>query len=335
MILCPICKKEFKDRRVFGLHLSTTHKGNFESDLEKELLLVETLFGHELVEKIKQEYIDCLYCIDDLPIDIAKYISLLGIKRTSKQERSTERYKKKYKNSIIEKYGVDNISKSAHIQSKKIKTYEKKYGSYENYLEEQRQYMKDGYETYSSDIERRSDQQSKAVASYISKFGYDNPAKHPDVKDKIGNSQKNRIDKLSYDERLIMTSKAREAVCSRGGYSSKPEKRVRKSLIDLNIDALYNKPLWNYNWDLVIGKFLIEVQGTMWHAKPTLYKETDLIMGKLLAKDIWQKDAKKHKKAREEGYTVIEIWEDEIARCNDSELVQLLKERLESHGFCF
>ena len=335
MIICPICKRELKNRRIFGVHLSTTHKKHFVNDVEKEKLLVETLFGFEAVEKTKQDYLDCKYCIYDLPIDIAKYIALLGIKRTSKQERATERYKKKYTNSIIEKYGVDNISKSAEVQDKKVKTIEEKYNSYKTYLEQHREFMREGYKIYNSNDLRKMEQQSKAIATCVSKFGVDNPAKNSDVRSKIGRTNKDRLKRLTYDERLKMTSKAREAVCHRGGYSSKPEKRVRKSLIDLNIEALYNKHIWNYNWDLVVGNFLIEVQGTMWHAKPGLYKETDLIMGKMLAKDIWQKDAKKHNKAREEGYTVIEIWEDEIAKFNDEELTKFIKERLENNGFCF
>jgi G:T-mismatch repair DNA endonuclease (very short patch repair protein) len=335
MISCPICLKEFKDRRIFGLHLSRTHRNYFSNDLEKEKLLVDTLFGGDLVEKIKLDYVNCRYCINNLPIDISKYITLLGIKRTSKQERSTERYKQTYTKSIFEKYGVDNISKSDIVQAKKVQTIEKKHGSYEKYLEQHRDFMTEGYKIYNNDEHRKEEQHSKAIATYISKFGCDNPTKNPLVKSKLSHTQKNRIAKLTDDERLSMTSKARESVSHRGGYSSKPEKRVRKSLIDLNIEACYNKHIWNYNWDLVVGKFLIEVQGTMWHAKPGLYKETDLIMGKLLAKDIWLKDAKKHKKAKEEGYTVIEIWEDEIAKYNDEELTTFIKERLENNGFLF
>ncbi len=57
--------------------------------------------------------------------------------------------------------------------------------------------------------------------------------------------------------------------------------------------------MWNYNFDMVFDKLIIEVQGDMWHANPLFYKENDLIMGKLLAKDIWAKDERKKKKAEE------------------------------------
>ena len=151
----------------------------------------------------------------------------------------------------------------------------------------------------------------------------------------MGNSQRLLYSLLSEDELRERTSAARAAVCSRGGYSSKPEKRIRKVFVELDLEIECNKHLWHYNWDIIFDRYLVEVQGTMWHAKPGKYKETDLIMGKLLVKDIWEKDRKKHIKAVSEGYTVIEIWEDEIAKCNDTELTQLVTERLIKNGYKF
>ena len=63
----------------------------------------------------------------------------------------------------------------------------------------------------------------------------------------------------------------------------------------------------------------------MWHANPSKYKENDLIMGKILAKTLWEKDAKKRKKAEENGFRLIEIWEDAIVRRNDVELIHLIE----------
>ena len=137
-----------KNRRVFGLHLATTHRTHFSTDIEREKLLIDTLFGSELVTQVINDYLMEKYCIANLPISIDKYIKLLGIKRTSSEERRTDRYKKTYKDAILEKYEVDNISKSKLIQSKKEKTCADKYGSYETYLEQHRAYMRDGYDEY-------------------------------------------------------------------------------------------------------------------------------------------------------------------------------------------
>jgi G:T-mismatch repair DNA endonuclease (very short patch repair protein) len=332
MILCPMCSKELKNRRTLGVHLSRSHI--FSSDLEKETMLVYTLFGEIEVEKIKNEYVDEKYSAYELPIDIVKYLTLLGVKRTSKQERATERYKTNYKNSIVKKYGVDNISKVKSVQQKKEDTVAKNYGSYNNYLATQRQNMRAGYDDYVGS-EKHVSTISKQQETCLERYGDKNFGCGIEAKEKSKVSLKETIASWTYEERLSRTSIAREAVCSRGGYSSKPEKRVQKILIDLGVIALHNKHLWKYNWDIVIDKIIIEVQGTMWHAKPDRYKATDLIMGKLLASDIWAKDTRKQTKAKEEGYTVIEIWEDEINKRTDEELTNLVKERLIENGYEF
>ena len=78
--------------------------------------------------------------------------------------------------------------------------------------------------------------------------------------------------------------------------------------------------------NLVIGNLIIEVQGVMWHGKPTIYSPEDTIMsGKILIEDIWIKDKRKADKAVENGYAVAYIWEDEIKSSSDGELAIILK----------
>lgn len=336
MILCPLCNTEFKNRRCLSCHLATTHKTDFNTDLDKERLLVYTIFGKEEVEKLVLDYQSEKYSIHELPLDISKYLSLLGIKRTSKEERKTERYKTKYLKSIQEKYGNDitNISQVKEVQKKKERTVSEKYGSYEIYLEHQRGLMKDGFNDYVG-TEKHKNTVRKIETTCLERYGHSNFGNGKDALTRSKQTRKDIIAQWSYEERLERTSKARESVNHRGGYSSKPEKRVRKALIDLNVESVYNKHIWNYNWDMVIENILIEVQGVMWHAKPSKYKETDLIMGKILAKDIWEKDKRKHAKAKDEGYKVIEIWEDEIWDRDDFELCELVKERLIVNGYVF
>lgn len=337
MILCPLCQKELKDRRVLSLHLSTTHKHNFSSDLEKETLLVNTLFGCVAVKQTTEDYINEVYCVNALPIDITKFLLLSGVKRTSKQERSTDRYKKKYINSIQEKYGkgIINISQSAEVKKKKEDTVKETFGSVGAYLKEKKNQLAAGYTSYVGTAKHK-DTITKIENTCIERYGHSNFGSGVAARKKSKIALKARIASLSYEERLSRTSRARAAVNHRGGFSSKPEKRVRKSLIDLDTQFSYNVHKWNYNWDMMEDNFIIEVQGTMWHAKPDRYKENDLIMGKILAKDIWAKDRRKRVKAESEGYTLIEIWEDEINKCHsDEELTTLIKERLVENGYKF
>lgn len=336
MILCPLCNKPVIDRRGLSNHLTVKHKSQLESEIQKERLIVYTLFGENFVENTVLEYLEEKYCIMDLPIDIAKYITLLGVKRSSKEERKTNRYKTKYLESIQKIYGDDvlNISQADEIKKKKQNTVTKRHGSYEKYIEHQRELMLVGYDEYKY-TEKAKLAKEKREKTCLEKYGNKNFGQGIEAKEKRKQTHKETISSWDYRERLERTKNARESVTSRGGYSSKPEKRIRKVLIDLDIDALYNQFLWNYSWDLVFDKIIIEVQGTMWHAKPCLYKADDLIMGKLLAKDIWEKDRKKQKKAKEEGYTVLEIWEDEISKKSDDELLILVKNRLIENGYIF
>lgn len=330
ILLCPICNKELSTRRAFSIHLSRSHE--FATELEKETLSVYTIFGKDEVEKLKNDYISGKYSINGLPFDICKFLDLSGLKRSSKEERATERYKQKYKNSILQKYGVENISQSKIIQKKKEETCAKKHGSYEEYLVAQRSHMREGYNGYVKSREHH-ETYLKVEQTCLERYGYKNFGLGREAKEKSKIKRKETIASWEYEERLQRTAKARASVNHRGGFSSKPEKRVRKALVDLDIESKYNQNLFNYNWDIVIGNFIIEVQGVMWHAKKDRYKANDLIMGRILASDIWEKDKRKRCKAEENGFVVIEIWEDEIAKCNDDDLVVLVEERLKQNGF--
>lgn len=340
MITCPLCNKEFKDRRTFGLHLTTIEAEHFETDLDKEIFLVNTLFGSDLVKKIINDYQAKLLCTHDIAIsntNIVKLITLMGIKRTSKEERLTERYKQKYLESIQNKYGPDitNVSQLPTVRKKIEETCSIAHGSYENYLRKQREIMAVGYQDNYINTERHQAQIVKMQDTCEEKYGTRNFGQGNDAKAKYQKSIKARVASWDHAERLERTSKARAAVTSRGGYSSKPEKRIRQCLTELDINFEANKFLWKYSFDMVFDKLIIEVQGDMWHANPLRYKEDDLIMGKLLAKDLWAKDARKKKKAEENGYKMIYIWEHEISKKSDAELIEAVKTKLLESGYVF
>lgn len=336
MINCPLCQSNFINRRTFALHSSRSHK--FSNDLEKENFIVYTIFGKNLVDNTVSDYINEIYCISNLPVDISKYLKLLGVKRTSKEERKTDRYKNTYINSIRIKYSdesITNISQVKEVQDKKVKTYAKNYGTYDNYLEIQRIKLKESYDDVYLNSEKHIEAQKKMKNTCLNLYGNENFGLGSDAITKSKFTRRNTIASWEYEERLDRTAKARECVTHRGGYSSKPEKRIRKILIDMGIDCEYNKFIHKYSWDMLIKntKILIEVQGTMWHAKPSIYNANDLIMGKILAQDIWNKDKRKRDKVESNGYKLIEIWEDEIKSKSDDELQILIKERLHEYEF--
>lgn len=72
-----------------------------------------------------------------------------------------------------------------------------------------------------------------------------------------------------------------------------------------------------YFFDFVIAeiKFCIEFNGIHYHAKPTIYSETDIVTklkGKpKLVKEIWQFDKTKNSALESRGFKILTVWEDE------------------------
>lgn len=79
------------------------------------------------------------------------------------------------------------------------------------------------------------------------------------------------------------------------------------------------------------NKKIIEFNGIDWHAKPTKYKPDDHIKFQnhtdLIAKDIWKRDQEKIQFAKDQGYDVLVIWEDEY-RNNPNLIVEQCKQFL-------
>lgn len=331
MLTCPICGDSFKERKGFSNHLTRMHKSL--SFMEKEEILVKTIFGSDEVEKVLNGYINFEYPFYQLPIDIRKYITLLGKKRSSKEERASQRYKDKYNSSIKNKYGVENISQAKFVKEKKKNTAKVNYGSWEAYLSKCREHMRLGFEEYLRSDERKKEQQQKSKQTLQNLYGVDNAAQLPHVRKIISQKAKERLSKLSEDELRELTAPARESVCSRGGYSSKPEHRVRAALADIGLSFFTNKNLWSYNWDIVFEdlKLLIEVNGDYWHANPSFYKKGDMISypgGLRAVEDVWKKDARKAKKAKSKGWRLLVVWEADIVSKTDRELLFFIEEKL-------
>lgn len=335
MFKCTICNIEFKTRRSLAVHVATTEKKNFDSDLKREKFIVDILFSEHEVESMVNDYLAGKFCVDDFKQqgkDISKYLTLLGVKRTSREERQTDRHKNLYLESIQKKYGdgITNISQVAEVQAKKVETVSSKHGSYDLYLAEQRKHMKRGYCEYANDPERLQATVSEIKSTILNRYGVENVAHIPEV---IIKNKRSRIafwENKSYEERLAYTEKARSHVCHRGGYESKLERRVQECLDAEQIEYKKHVMLFKYNFDLLIDDVIIEVQGDMWHGNPTMYKPDDYIMGKLKVSDVWAKDERKRLIVESNGYKIIYIWENEIRSCKTHDaLWNLIKMRID------
>ena len=91
---CKLCGKTLPNRRSLSGHYTRIHK--LSDDIYKESLIVNTLYGEDNVKYYTEQYLSGNFSISCLPIDISIYLKLLGLKRTSSEERKTARYKEKY-----------------------------------------------------------------------------------------------------------------------------------------------------------------------------------------------------------------------------------------------
>lgn len=331
MVLCKKCLQKFPDRRSFSVHVSRSEKKNFSSVVEMEKFILESIFGSDVLQDLVSKYINEEVCCNDLRsigMDITKYLKLLGIKRSSSDERKTSRFKDKYHSSILEKYGVYYLSQAQSVKDKVKDSMAKRYGTYDEFSKIARDRLIESLIPYYSDPNRVRITCQKSQKTIINRYGVDNCSKIPAVRMVNSKKAKERIGRLSTDEKRKMTSRARECVNHRGGFESGLERTIQHCLVDMGVEFKKHVHISDYSFDLLISNnILIEIQGEFWHANPEKYLPTDIIMGKM-AKDIWDKDAAKKIAAEKAGYRVVYIWENEIRSADTNKLKEIISSRI-------
>lgn len=96
--------------------------------------------------------------------------------------------------------------------------------------------------------------------------------------------------------------------------------------IDLLAPTSRRKKCFVYDFFLPDWNLLLEVQGTYWHADPTIFKSDDILHfpgGETFeAAQVWFSDKEKADKALEEGYNFATIWEREIKNSDTERVIQ-------------
>lgn len=316
------CGVECTSKQTLGSHVGRMHKEL--TTIEKAIAKFKIIAPHGDFKQVLDDYIGGRTVFYELPVEAQEIISAHGKKRSSKEERATVRYQDKYRAAIIEKFGVENISQSEIVKKKKDATFLKNHGIGMN------EYLKNNVQPLGP-IAASTQPQYKlkqnyenASATLYHKYGVSNPSQMEKVREINSAKQKAFWCNKTYDERVLYTSFAR----SRITHISKIEQRVKNVLEQHGIVGVYNKHLFGYSWDIRIGNTLIEVNGIYWHAKPTIYKNDDVLCGNLTAGQVWLKDRIKKETAQSNGFQVIYIWEDDINKWTDQEIYQFLDKEM-------
>ena len=321
MFKCYKCGFTSSVKKAFSNHLSRTEKISGE---ELERLKLKTYYPELDIDQIIKEYLSCETCVSSIKqkygADLAPLLTILGIKRSHKEEKATARYQKSYADSCMAKFGESNPSKLKAVKDKKQNTYFEKYGVKCNLqIPEVR---KKANLTWNKNVAKH---RTSLLETLRARYGVDNPAKIPLAKLKNSISQKSRFAAMAYEERLNATAAARAALTAMPNWTSKIEERVFNLCVQKFQNVRRHVFLFRYNFDLQIGKTLIEVNGDFWHANPAKgYKPGDELLKGWTVDAVWDKDAKKQRAAEEAGYKVVTLWEQDINAMSDDVIMNVI-----------
>lgn len=291
--ICPFCGENIRK----SSHLNKCNPNVNEKDAYD--LMIEKTYGHKSIE-IMEDYLNGLSLPDikkkyGIPYKTTEKILMYsGYSTRTIKESCNQNRTKKYVDTVLMKYGVDNVSKLDEIKSKKNQTFLKNYGV-------DNVFKIDGFAHYVSNI-------------CLERYG----------KKRLTNPELISERRLNFDEKKWseIHAKTRESYQKKYDdgshiFSSKIENIVQNVLTELNIPFLPQKFVCGRSFDLHIlnTNILIEINGDFWHGNPQLYESTDILSHpgeKITAKQLWEKDRIKKYDAEKKGYRVIYIWEKDI-----------------------
>ena len=77
--------------------------------------------------------------------------------------------------------------------------------------------------------------------------------------------------------------------------------------------------------DFVLDDFIIEYNGSFWHADPRMYKAEDVIHHNYTARQIWERDEYKREAYKSKGYKLIEVWSEDYHNNPEEVISQVVK----------
>lgn len=244
--------------------------------------------------------------------------------------RALPSVREKIKETSLANWGCENPSQNDQIKEKKKQTFISNYGvdnifKYEEFKKKLNTIILEKYGV------KRVFDRVKRKETMIQKYGVEYTAQLPEMAKKISENNKAIWAGLSLEQKLKRMEGAWNITIS------SIEKRIGQILMDHAISFTHSfmmkhkKNTFQYDFCLQEIPVLIEVNGDFWHANPKYYNENDELKFPgivRLAKNIWKKDKYKADTANKYGYKVISIWEDEINKKSDEEVLSIILERI-------
>lgn len=277
---------------------------------------------------MREQYVDRLKSFPDLQSEFGinydqtkKLLSFYNIPiRTISQAVLSPTYKTKLHSTLKIKYGVDtNISQSIEIKQKKSKKCLDKFGV-DNFFKKH-------------DFKRIKEE------GYQQRYGM-SCSEWKRLKSAEVWASKTEEEKRDWLDRSIQSDSSK--LKSIKGYrESKGESIVSEVLTALQIthtrqfiikyEEGTKKRRYFYDIYVPALNILIEFNGDYWHANPLMYNAEDILRypyGETTAAERWKKDDHKRSVAIDRKYNIIVVWESEINKLTNEQLIQLIKNKI-------
>ncbi len=313
---CPFTNQVIDENNQIGSYLRWTAKKRLISSELLLYMVYEATFG----DIIKKDQFRLFYEEKDYSLPRFKSEFQLGYqitqflikyheckKRTHAQSCKVGAIKSKQTN--LERYGVDQTFKVPEFDKKRKETYLERYGvdnpfKVKNFMDS----VEDTYQKkYGCSLRERKS-----------------------VKSKEAWENKTAEEKESWLNNSLLSEKGR--LNNKGGnHISGLEVRIGRILLELGIKFQTQFRINRRFFDFLLTdlNILIEINGTIYHADPEIYKENDILpVTSRIAKEIWEKDKEKIDLAINKGYYVIIIWEREMKNKNDKEIFKMIYEKI-------
>lgn len=316
-----------------------------------ELLYLEYITNKMSLPKIKEKY-GLSYSITlellrryDIPKRTAREAGIICFEQT--------------KNTWLNKYGVDNVSKVESIKDKKKETSLKNYGvdniwklpgyrdiARKSFLEKTGMDLDEHVSSVVSKIMNTPEQKirlAKSAQDYwdslpedefskICDIAEQNLIKHrqylldnPEIanlqNDKISKSQKLRWDNLDSETRNKYITRLLTI------HNSKIEKKIYGVLWANEIKFEFQKGINDKFWVdfLIDGKIIIEAFGDYWHANPDKFKTTHKFYNGKSMEEIHKYDKLRKEYLESHGYVFVSLWENEIYKMTEDDIASFIK----------
>lgn len=89
----------------------------------------------------------------------------------------------------------------------------------------------------------------------------------------------------------------------------------------------YDESKWLFP-DFRFNNFIIEYNGTFWHADPKKFNADDIVHHEIKAKEIWERDENRRSIFKKLGYILIEVWSDDYKANKEQVLNEIVRKIL-------